>query len=79
MDMILDAAHQNGRAFQSLGNFAEMSVQGNSETGVSEPRATIFGGEDQVDVNDREGLRHGRSELGATPLGLCREAAGYPG
>ena len=79
MDMIFHTADKDGRAIQPLGNLAEMTVQGSTESGITEPRATVLGGEHQKQINGGEGLWHGWLGLGATPLGLCRGAAGYPG
>ena len=42
-----------------FGNPAEIRVEGFASGFVAQERAAVFGGEDEMDVNDGKGLWHG--------------------
>lgn len=77
MDMIRYTADLNGQTIQRLGTATEVGMNLCTKGGVLESGLTIFAGEDGVDNDTGERLRHGsfRADRGmdATPLGLIDE------
>ena len=58
VNMILDRVDEDDGAFEGFTDLAEVGMEGRAD-GVGEERLPIFGREDQVDVDVREGLGHG--------------------
>ena len=56
--MILDANYKKGWAFEPFGNTTQIPVQGVATDFIPQERAAFFGGENQMNVNSRERLRH---------------------
>ena len=59
MNMVFDASHDDGLAIEVGQNPAEMAVQFLAQRTVAQKGAAIFGGENGVNQNLGEGLRHG--------------------
>ena len=51
MDVVFDAADEDGRAIELFGDAAEIRVQCVARGFVVQERSAVFGGEDQMNVN----------------------------
>ena len=51
MDMVFHTADEDGRAIELFGNTAEIRVEGIASGFVPQDWATIFGGENEMNVN----------------------------
>ena len=51
MHVVFHAADEDGRAIELFGNTAEIRVEGVASGFVPQDRATIFGGENEMNVN----------------------------
>src|SRR5437667_4668947 len=58
MDMVFHATDEDGRAIELFGNPAEIRVEGVASGFVAQELATVFGGEDEMNVNGGKGLWH---------------------
>jgi len=58
MDMVLNTSHDNGWTIEPRRDLGQITVHSFTSLLVTEQRATPFGGEDNVDENVRERLRH---------------------
>ena len=76
--MVFDTADQQRRALQRFGNAAELRVQRRTHGFVPQKRAAIFRGENQMDVNGGERLRH-RLALWRNPVGVVNLFGEDPG
>lgn len=54
MHMIFHATNLDGRAIQLFGNAAEIRMQRVARRFVTQQRPSVFGGENQMDVNDEQ-------------------------
>ncbi|MDA1275840.1 MAG: hypothetical protein O2960_17635 [Verrucomicrobia bacterium] len=59
MDVVFHAAAEDGRAIELFGDAAEIRVERVARGFVSQERAAVLGGEDQMNVNGGKGLWHG--------------------
>src|SRR5213594_3635920 len=88
MDVILHTANDDRRTFQRLGNPAQIRVKSIASDLIAQPRAAFLGGEDKVDINRTQRLRHKRTrdrrlnlptaipKQSSIPKGLCPPAQG---
>ena len=58
MHMVFHAAHEEGRAIELFGDAAEIRVQSVARGFVAQERPSVFGGENQMNVNGGQGLWH---------------------
>src|SRR6266853_539011 len=59
MNVVFHAANENGRAIELFGDAAEIRMERVARGFVTQERATVFGGEDQMSVNGGKRLWHG--------------------
>src|SRR5437773_8139453 len=59
MQVVFHATDEDGRAIELFGNAAEIGVERVARGFVAQERAAVFGGEDEMNVNDGKGLWHG--------------------
>ncbi|MDB6031977.1 MAG: hypothetical protein JWM16_2315 [Verrucomicrobiales bacterium] len=60
MDMVLDSPHEDRGAVEFAGSSAEPGMHFGPEDGIAEEWTAVLGRENEMEVNDREGLRHRR-------------------
>ena len=78
-NVVLHSPNEDGRTIQPFGNLSQIRVQPPTKLLIPKKWTTVFGGEDEVNVNDRQGLGHRFPFIrGRNPVGVVAFAVYLP-